>query len=124
MALSDFNPSQPQGQLITTVSETVVPTAAGAVSSAFKAFLYTEKVFYLKNTSDRAVNVQVQGSPTEDFTDAYDLGSPVALAVGSVTPQLDKVIQSDYHMYIRIKVTSTTTDATVGSVSVVVGAIA
>lgn len=113
------------GQTIGDAEETLAfgaLTLAGTNTGIFDAMAFREKTFYLKNTSDRAIDVQVQGSYKRDFSDAYPIGSVITLAVGSVTTQRALAVLTDFHKNLRVNAKAQGSDATVGSLLIHVSA--
>ena len=95
-------------------------TTAAKYSSVFDARLFDEVVFYLKNTSDRAITVQLQVAPDADTPSAewQDKGSAVNMGDGSVTA-VNKFIELEpYHAFCRLKVTCDVSNATTGTLTI------
>ena len=119
MALSGPAAHSVLGIAVASADESVAtPTTAGANTSIFDARAYRNKMLYLKNTSDKAVDFQVQASPTSDFAEVYNVGAVITLADGSVTPTRNHAILTDYHTYLRVNVKAQGSNATVGAASI------
>ena len=78
---------------------------------------YNKVTVLAKNTMDQGVSIQWQGDVTPDFANVRDIGAPIALGVGSVTPQYDVTAVTVYYPFYRVVATCAIAP-TVGSVEV------
>lgn len=123
--LADQDYALKLGQTIGDAEETLgfaALTLAGSNTGVFDAMAFREKTFYLKNTSDRAIDVQVQGSYKRDFSEAFNVGSVITLAVGNVTTQRALAVLTDFHRNLRVNAKAQGSDATLGSLVIHVSA--
>lgn len=95
------------GSVTTTATTTTILEASG----------FTDRTFFVKNTTDVTVTVQLQGSPNQDFTEAFDVGASEDLGVGNTTPTRTAIANNDAIRYLRVQLTGSGS-ATTGQVDV------
>lgn len=99
------------------------PGAGGVTTTEVEMELGDAVTFFIKNTTDRAVDCVVQSCPEtkEDdasFTEAFDLFTS-SLAAGNVTAQRKvEALINEPHQRLRIKITPQGGAATTGAVTV------
>lgn len=59
-----------------------------------------------KNTLDQSVSIQWQGDVTPDFANVRNIGAPIVLAAGNITPQYDVTAVTVYYPYYRVVATA------------------
>ena len=93
-------------------------TGTGSNSTVFETSFYKDHTLYLKNTANRALTVQVQGSRDQAFTNPFSVGPAISMADGSATATEAVASLTDHVPFIRVNAKSTTTTATSGSLVV------
>ena len=81
--------------------ESITDTADHA-SDVTDARGFNKTTIFSKNTHNQAIDVQIQGSVDEAFTDPQDIGAPIALGIGSVTPTTDSTDVTTYFPWYRV----------------------
>lgn len=122
MTLSAASPHRINHAVVLEGSETIgfASLTAEAYSTVLEAKGFASETFYLKNTSDQALTVQLQASPDGlAASDWHDVGNSVSLGVGNATATLGLVAVTDaYHPFYRLKITRGITAPTVGSLTI------
>lgn len=107
MAIKAVRPISVGGTVVGSSSHSVSnPTAAALYTDVFDLRAFWHKTLYFTSTADQALTVQVEGSYDSAFSDTFSVGSSIAMSAGNVTTQRTFAILTDYHPYVRVKVTA------------------
>ena len=85
------------------VMELAIRDGVAHYSDAVSALKAEKGTILFKNGLNQNVTIQVEGSYTPDFTDTWDVGTPVVVNTGTNGV---KVLPADYYPYYRIEVTA------------------